>query len=51
MTMDRRTFAVLAAEAALFRPHSAAARPVMTVQKDPTCGCCEAWVEHVRSAG
>jgi hypothetical protein len=23
----------------------------MTVYKDPTCGCCEAWVQHVRSAG
>ncbi|MGA0534244.1 MULTISPECIES: DUF411 domain-containing protein [Hansschlegelia] len=23
----------------------------MTVHKDPTCGCCEAWVAHVRAAG
>ena len=23
----------------------------MTVHKDPTCGCCEAWVDHVRAAG
>lgn len=25
--------------------------PAMTVTKDPSCGCCGAWVEHVRSAG
>jgi hypothetical protein len=23
----------------------------MAVHKDPLCGCCEAWVEHVRAAG
>jgi hypothetical protein len=23
----------------------------MTVHKDPNCGCCEAWVAHVRGAG
>lgn len=22
-----------------------------TVHKDPTCGCCQAWVDHVRAAG
>jgi hypothetical protein len=32
------------------RPH-AAARPVITVYKSPTCGCCKQWVEHVRAAG
>ncbi len=25
--------------------------PVMTVYKSPTCGCCGAWVEHMRDAG
>ncbi len=25
--------------------------PVMTVYKSPTCGCCGAWVEHMREAG
>jgi hypothetical protein len=25
--------------------------PRMTVTKDPSCGCCGAWVEHVRKAG
>jgi hypothetical protein len=23
----------------------------MVVTKDPSCGCCSGWVEHVRSAG
>ncbi|QZO00522.1 DUF411 domain-containing protein [Chenggangzhangella methanolivorans] len=23
----------------------------MIVHKDPTCGCCDAWVDHVRAAG
>jgi hypothetical protein len=30
---------------------SAETLPKMVVTKDPTCGCCGAWVEHVRSAG
>ena len=25
--------------------------PQMTVYKSPTCGCCEKWVDHVRSHG
>ncbi len=25
--------------------------PVMIVNKSPSCGCCESWVEHVKSAG
>jgi hypothetical protein len=25
--------------------------PRMTVTKDPSCGCCGAWVDHVRAAG
>ena len=25
--------------------------PRMTVTKDPSCGCCGAWVDHVRKAG
>jgi len=30
---------------------NAEAAPRMTVNKDPNCGCCSGWVEHVRSAG
>ena len=25
--------------------------PAMVVHKSPTCGCCAAWVDHVRKAG
>jgi hypothetical protein len=28
-----------------------AAAPTMVVHKDPNCGCCSGWVEHVRAAG
>jgi hypothetical protein len=27
------------------------ARPVITVYKTPTCGCCAKWVEHMQAAG
>ena len=29
----------------------AAGLPTITVTKDPTCGCCSGWAEHVRAAG
>ena len=25
--------------------------PLVTVHKNPTCGCCQSWVEHLRQAG
>jgi hypothetical protein len=28
-----------------------AAEPVIKVHKDPNCGCCGGWVEHLRDAG
>jgi len=28
-----------------------AAKTVIRVYKSPTCGCCSAWVEHIRAAG
>jgi hypothetical protein len=28
-----------------------AASPTMVISKDPDCGCCSGWVEHVRAAG
>lgn len=31
-------------------PHDSKAS-VMTVYKSPTCGCCSAWIDHVREAG
>jgi hypothetical protein len=29
----------------------AAGLPTIVVTKDPTCGCCSGWAEHVRAAG
>ena len=29
----------------------AATLPLVTVTKDPSCGCCGAWVDHLRAAG
>ena len=35
-----------------FTPNSMAAEDdVLRVAKSPTCGCCGAWVEHMRNAG
>ena len=54
---------LLAATAACARPPQAAvpaqpamspapaALPLVVVHKTPTCGCCTAWVEHMRQAG
>ena len=33
------------------RPAAATALPEMTVHRHPSCGCCGAWVEHMRHAG
>jgi hypothetical protein len=30
---------------------SAAAEPVITVHRDPNCGCCLGWVRHLQNAG
>lgn len=50
--IDRRTVLGLILTAI---PVVACARPaeaeVLTVYKSPQCGCCNAWVEHVRASG
>lgn len=47
-----RLFAFLLACAAGVLPVPAwSADPVITVHKSPSCGCCEAWIEHLRNAG
>jgi hypothetical protein len=35
----------------LVLPATAEATAKITVTKDPNCGCCNGWVEHLRSAG
>lgn len=45
---------VLLAVAAFFvftAPQTSDAPTVMVVYKDPNCGCCAAWIDHVRAAG
>ncbi len=49
--MKRRAFLFSGAALALTRPAFADANPVINVLKSPTCGCCTAWVEHIRQAG
>ena len=39
MTMNRRTFTLVMAGAALLVPGRVRAAPAMTVHLDPTCGC------------
>jgi hypothetical protein len=49
-----RAAALTAGGLALARPALAEAQapaPVMTIYKDPNCGCCEQWVDHVKQAG
>lgn len=54
LTISRRALLVGLATASLTAsafPSAAEALPKMTVTKDPSCGCCGAWVDHVRKAG
>ena len=54
MTLDisptRRSALVIIAAASLPFAASAADRPMVTVHKDPNCGCCSGWVEHLQKA-
>lgn len=45
--------AVLATLASASAPptHKPSTAPVITVYKDPGCGCCKNWVEHLRKHG
>ena len=50
--MKRRLFSQAALAAALFAPVFAmAAAPVIEVFKSESCGCCIAWVEHLKANG
>lgn len=51
-SMSRRFACLLLAGASMTLPQAAlAALPPVTVYKDPNCGCCDAWVTHLRRAG
>src|SRR5262245_927822 len=51
--MLTRRSALFAAVASLLQTSTlfAGEREVITVHKDPTCGCCSGWVQHLRNAG
>jgi hypothetical protein len=48
--LDRRTLLAALALSPI-APGNVLAGVPMTVFKDPNCGCCGAWVDHVRAAG
>jgi hypothetical protein len=47
----RKALGLLVAGLAYVLPVQAAARPKVVVSRDPSCGCCGAWAEHLRRAG
>jgi hypothetical protein len=47
----RMALAVLASVPAASSVGCAAEPAAVTVHKDPECGCCSGWVDHLRSAG
>ncbi len=50
-TLLSLTLAAVAAPALRSATAATAALPPVEVFKTPTCGCCGAWVEHMRAAG
>src|SRR3954471_4188338 len=51
-SLTRRSFvATLVATPSLASAAATGALPPMVVTKDPSCGCCSGWTEHVRAAG
>ena len=51
MPSRRAVLVGLAAGLALGRGALAEGPPTVAVTKDPSCGCCERWVTHLREAG
>jgi hypothetical protein len=54
MKISRRSLLVGLTSTSLvsaFPASAQAAKPLVKVTKDPSCGCCGAWVDHVRKAG
>ena len=50
--LTRRCVLIAGAASMLqFGTLSAAAEPVVTVHRDPNCGCCLGWVQHLQKAG
>ena len=51
MPSRRAVLAGLAAGVSLGRPVMGESLPTVAVTKDPSCGCCAKWVDHLRQAG
>lgn len=51
--LTRRSTLILVTAAILapVLPAFAADRPLVAVYKDPSCGCCGAWIKHIAAAG
>lgn len=49
--MTRRAVCGVLATVAFARPMMAAEPPSVTVYRDPNCGCCLGWVQHLRKNG
>lgn len=50
-SMDARETALRSPPGVLIPASRAAALPNVVVHKSPSCGCCGAWVDHMRDAG
>ncbi len=51
LKIDRRRFVISTALAPFLLTKANAEAPAMVVHKTSTCGCCGAWVDHMRKAG
>lgn len=51
LRLTRRLACVSFAAAAILPSRSWGAWPLITVHKDPNCGCCGGWIEHLESSG
>jgi hypothetical protein len=49
--ITRRHVLILAGAALVAAPAQAIEPVQVTVYKDPACGCCGAWADHIRNAG
>ena len=49
--MTRRAFLAATAAVPALSSVRAEVLPTMVVTKDPMCGCCTGWAEHIREAG
>jgi hypothetical protein len=45
------TLALITLAGANLRAANDAKKPTITVYKDPSCGCCKKWIEHLQSHG